>query len=60
MFAILLATIARCDSARRWSLKFSDREILDATLVISYFNFVNRNVLALGVELEEDPSGFNY
>ena len=32
----------------------SDREILDATLVISYFNFVNRMVLNLGVDLEED------
>jgi uncharacterized peroxidase-related enzyme len=30
----------------------SDREILDATLVTSYFNFVNRVVLATGVELE--------
>ena len=38
----------------------SDRAILDATLVISYFNFVNRMVLALGVYLEEEPGGFNY
>ena len=30
-----------------------DRQILQTTLVASYFNFVNRNVLALGVELEE-------
>lgn len=29
---------------------FSDSAILDATLVVSYFNFVNRIVLALGVE----------
>lgn len=33
---------------------FSDREVLDATLVIAYFNFVNRVVHGLGVELEED------
>ena len=33
---------------------FSDAAILDATLVISYFNFVNRLVMALGVQLEED------
>ena len=39
---------------------FSDRAILDATLVISYFNFVNRIVQALGVELEEDPGGYKY
>jgi uncharacterized peroxidase-related enzyme len=39
---------------------FSDREILDATLVIAYFNFVNRIVLSLGVHLEEDTEGYKY
>jgi uncharacterized peroxidase-related enzyme len=38
----------------------SDRVILDATLVVSYFNFVNRIVLALGVTLESNPGGYNY
>jgi uncharacterized peroxidase-related enzyme len=38
----------------------TDKEILDATLVISYFNFVNRIVLSLGVELENNPGGYNY
>jgi uncharacterized peroxidase-related enzyme len=39
----------------------SDSAILDAVLVISYFNFVNRIVLALGVETsEEEVSGYNY
>jgi uncharacterized peroxidase-related enzyme len=39
----------------------SDEAILDATLVVAYFNFVNRIVLALGVELEENPgSGYKY
>ncbi|WP_425393045.1 peroxidase-related enzyme [Ekhidna sp.] len=38
----------------------NDREILDATLVISYFNFVNRIVLGLGVNLEENPGGYKY
>ena len=38
---------------------FTDSAILDAALVISYFNFVNRMVLSLGVELEEDV-GQNY
>lgn len=37
-----------------------DRAILDATLVVSYFSFVNRVVLALGVELEEQPGGYQY
>lgn len=38
----------------------NDRTILDATLVIGYFNFVNRIVLALGVELEKEPGGYGY
>lgn len=42
-------------------LGWSDREILDATLVIAYFNFVNRMVLGLGVKLEsEGASGYKY
>jgi len=32
----------------------SDSAILDATLVVAYFNFVNRIVLAIGVDLEVD------
>lgn len=40
---------------------YNDSAILDATLVVAYFNFVNRIVLALGVELENDGgSGYNY
>jgi uncharacterized peroxidase-related enzyme len=39
---------------------FTDREILDATLVVAYFNFVNRIVLGLGVELEEESGGYKY
>lgn len=39
------------------SLGLEDRAILDATLVIAYFNFVNRIVLGLGVHLEEDGGG---
>lgn len=39
----------------------SDRAILDVTLVISYFNFVNRMVLGLGVEVEKDEGkGYKY
>ena len=39
----------------------SDRAILDAVLVISYFNFVNRIVMGLGVELEDHRGeGFSY
>ncbi len=40
---------------------FDDRIILDTTLVIAYFNFVNRIVLALGVALEENAGeGYKY
>ena len=36
-----------------------DGEILDATLVIAYFNFVNRIALGLGVEFTDDEvSGY--
>lgn len=35
----------------------SDSAILDATLVVAYFNFVNRMVLGLGVRLETDNGG---
>lgn len=38
-----------------------DSGILDATLVIAYFNFVNRIVLGLGVNLEPDSGkGYKY
>ncbi|MDY0255475.1 MAG: peroxidase-related enzyme, partial [Tenuifilaceae bacterium] len=38
-----------------------DRAILDATLVVAYFNFVNRIVLSLGVDLENDKgAGYKY
>jgi len=40
---------------------YSDRAVLDAALVTSYFNFVNRMVLGLGVQLEEDEGeGYKY
>lgn len=38
----------------------TDRALLDATLVISYFNFVNRLVMILDLELEKDPGGYFY
>ena len=41
--------------------RLSDNAILDATLVVSYFNFVNRMVLALDVKLESDSgTGYKY
>jgi uncharacterized peroxidase-related enzyme len=40
---------------------FSDRDILDINLITSYFNFVNRIVLGLGVEYsDEEVKGYKY
>lgn len=39
----------------------SDNAILDATLVVAYFNFVNRIILSLNVEIESDSgTGYKY
>jgi len=43
------------------ALGVSDREIHDAVNVAAYFNYVNRIVLSLGVDLEsEGPGGYKY
>jgi uncharacterized peroxidase-related enzyme len=43
------------------SLNQDDRSILDATMIIAYFNFVNRIVAGLKVELEtEGAAGYNF
>lgn len=43
------------------NLGLSDRAVLDATLVVAYFNFVNRMVMGLGVQLEKDKGkGYRY
>jgi len=40
---------------------FSDENILNINLVTSYFNFVNRIALGLGVEFSQDEkAGYNY
>ncbi len=40
---------------------WKDDEILHATLVVSYFNFVNRIVLSMGLEINTDEiKGYNY
>lgn len=47
--------------AKLKALGFDDRAILDATLVLSYFNFVNRIVLGLGLDVnEEELEGYKY
>jgi len=40
---------------------WSERQILDATLVVAYFNFVNRIVLSMGLDIEEGgAAGYQY
>jgi len=42
-------------------LGLSDKAILDATMIVGYFNFVNRIILALKVNIESDNGGgYNY
>jgi uncharacterized peroxidase-related enzyme len=54
-----LSTLLKIDKLRSQGL--DDRSILDATLVASYFNFVNRIVLTLGLEINQSEiSGYNY
>jgi uncharacterized peroxidase-related enzyme len=50
------ALVDDSDTDRLREMGFADSDILDITLVASYFNFVNRLVLSLGVELEPDAS----
>lgn len=54
----------RSDEGRITALKsagIADRAVLDATLVVAYFNFVNRIVLGLGLAVDESEiSGYNY
>lgn len=49
------------DTRQLKSVGLDDLGILDATMIISYFNFVNRMVLGLGVNLEIDSGkGYRY
>ncbi len=42
-------------------ISFSDEDILNINLITSYFNFVNRITLGLGVEFSDDEvRGYNY
>lgn len=47
------------DVHRLGELGFSDRQILEINLVVSYMNFVNRVAEGLGVELEETLAHFS-
>ena len=47
--------------AKLKELGLTDRAILDGTMVVAYFNFVNRIVLGLGLDVnEEEIAGYEY
>lgn len=48
------------DVKRLRTVGFSDRAILDIALITSYFNFVNRLALGLGVRFTEEATGYTY
>lgn len=53
--------ISEPDISRIRSYGWNDEDILCVNLIISYFNFVNRIALGLGVEFnEEEMKGYNY
>ncbi len=56
---IALASITEKDIEGLRSVGFTDGEILEINQVVSYFNYVNRMVVGLGVELEESNIGMS-
>ena len=43
------------------NIGYTDEEILEITLIVSYFNFVNRIALGLGIDYtDEEMKGYNY
>ncbi len=54
-------TISETDTAKLRACGFSDEEILNINLIISYFSFVNRIVLGLGIEsTPQEVRGYTY
>ena len=55
------AGIEQSDIAGLREVGLSDEEILSLNLIVSYFNFVNRIAMGLGVEFsEEEVDGYKY
>lgn len=55
------ASVSQSDVRKLREIGFSDRQILDVNLIVSYFNFVNRIAFGLGVEFNErEVSGYRY
>jgi len=54
------AAMTQSDLDELRAVNLSDKDILDLTLIVSYFNFVNRIAQGLGVEYSADEiSGYN-
>jgi uncharacterized protein YciW len=54
------AAMTQSDLGELRAVDLSDRDILDLTLIVSYFNFVNRIVIGLGVDYSADEmSGYS-
>ncbi|MFO7793212.1 MAG: hypothetical protein R6W73_09605, partial [Candidatus Saliniplasma sp.] len=55
------STVGKEDIEELRTSGFDDKAILNIDLVASYFNFVNRIAIGLGVEFtEEEASGYEY
>jgi len=55
------AAVTEADVQTLRDAGFSDRDVLDINLIVSYFNFVNRIAEGLGVEFsEEEATGYEY
>lgn len=53
------SSVSKADFEKMKSAGFDDGDILEANQVIAYFNYANRTVLGLGVELEEEDIGYS-
>ena len=53
------STVSKSDIEKMKSVGFDDGDILEANQVIAYFNYANRTVLGLGVELEDGDIGYS-
>ena len=55
------ASVSEASVERLRAAGLSDRDVLDANLIVSYFNFVNRIAEGLGVAFtEEEATGYRY
>jgi len=53
------SSVSKADIEKMKSAGFDDGGILEVNQVIAYFNYANRTVLGLGVELEDEDIGFS-